>query len=87
MPFGQPLTAGLGGKNIIMGSVEQLHKHFNDQDSVSDGEVSQRLDDIKQEIRREWESYKHSRLYLHGEKIADSRLDMLLIYLIQRGVL
>ncbi len=36
---------------------------------------------------RDWESYKQSRLMLHGEEVEDNKLDMLLIYLIKRGLL
>ena len=69
-----------------MGNVERLHKYFNHQDPISDGEVGRRLDDIKQEIRREWESYKLSRLMLHGEEVKDNALEMLLIYFIRKGL-
>jgi len=69
-----------------MGNVERLDEYFNDQDPLSDGEVSQRLDDIKQEIRRDWESYRRSRLCLHGEEVKDNGFDMLLVYLIRKGI-
>ena len=69
-----------------MGTVEQLQKYF-DRDSVSDCDVGKRLDDIKTEMELEWQRYKQSRLYLHGETIADNRLDMILIYLLKKGLL
>jgi len=77
---------GLGGIIALMGELEQLHKYFNDQDpSISDREVSQSLDDIMQEIRRDWKSYKLSRLMLHGEEVRDNGFEMLLVYLIKQG--
>ena len=68
-----------------MGNVERLDKYFNSQDPLSDEEVSQRLDEIKQEIRRDWESYKRSRLCLHGEEVKDNGFDMVIVFLIKRG--
>jgi|LGVF01.1.fsa_nt_gb hypothetical protein len=61
-----------------------IHMHkYNHPDS--DYDLSRKLDEVKREIKREWESYKQSRLTLHGEETQDTRLDMLLVFLIERG--
>ena len=71
-----------------MGEVEQLNNYFNREPKLIRGyTLSRRLDEVKREIQQGWQEYKRSRAILHGEATTDDKLDMLLIYLIKKGLL
>ena len=76
---------GLGKTIILMGYLEQLNKHYSYSDSISDYDLSRKLDILKRDIRRDWQSYKRERSILHGEEVKDNGLDMLIVFLIKRG--
>ena len=65
-----------------MGEVEKLNRYLNQR-----RDIKWDLEDIKQEIQCDWGDYKHSRLILHGEQVQDNKMDMLLLYLIKKGII
>jgi len=70
------------GKTIMKNLVERLHRF--DEPQMNDHD---KLDTIKREMFKEWQEHKRQRFFLHGEEITDDRLDMLLMYLIRKGLL
>ena len=72
---------------IIMENVRQLKSLTRESDLTSDYAFDQRLNTLKQDIKREWQRYKRSRWFRHGETTRDNILDMFLVYLVKRGVL
>jgi hypothetical protein len=60
-----------------MGQLERLHEYISAAD----------LEKIRRELRQEWDRYKRSRLYGHGEETKENGLDMILLYLIKKGIL
>ena len=76
---------GLGDTVRIMGNLERLNRYHNNLESSNSYEVKEKLDSIKQEMVRDWNSYKQSRTVLSDEEVQDNKLDMLIVYLIKRG--
>lgn len=76
-----------------MGEVERLDEYFNSgfksnhSDSMCEHEINRDFDAVNQVIKKEWSAYKRSRLILHGERVQDNSLDMILLYLLKRGVI
>ena len=69
-----------------MGHLERLSKYSSISVENLDA-LKGKLRSIKEEIAQEWFTYKRSRAILHGENIQDDQLDMLLVYLIKKGIL
>ncbi len=82
-----PGSGWVWGIIILMGHLEQLQKSFNHHSDLRDHELTQKLDDLKREMRSDWADYKRSRLMLHGEEVKDNGMNMLLTFLIKRGIL
>ena len=78
---------GLGENNFIMGEVERLYKYFEGGDSVSEDDLKRRLEVVERDIRESWGSYKRYQWNMHGQKVEDNGLRMVLLWLLRRGII
>ena len=69
-------------------NVEKWQKHFEKSgEGMQEHDLVNTLRDTKREIRSEWFQFKQALNYLHGIELEDRTLNMLLVYLLRRGVL
>ena len=69
-----------------MGKVEELNRYFNGVDSLSEDELKRRLDALECDIRESWGSYKRYQWNMHGQKVEDNGLRMVLLWLLRQGL-
>lgn len=68
-----------------MGELEVFQRKINR--TLSEEDVKVRLEELKREIRQDWESYKRYHSIMHDNRIKDNGLSMVLVYLLKRGIL
>ena len=68
-----------------MGELEVFQRKING--TLSEEEIKVRLEELKRDIRQDWESYKRYHSIMHDNTIKDNGLSMVLVYLIKKGVL
>ena len=80
-----PSPRRVDGGLIIMREVEKLQRQFNG--ILSEDDVMRRLEDVRRDIKREWREFKRYQQIMRGRRLKDNGIDMLLVFLIKRGIL
>ena len=70
-----------------MGHVEQLDRYFKGAESVSEDQLKERLQILERDVRRSWETYKNYQEIMHGERVQDNGLRMVLLWMLRKGIL